>query len=88
MATENSYRLRILDIVTRDMSRVMRKPVFVVSAQVRHSHRRWLEAENFGFRKKRDCTFTIYVAKTKALICAFVFPYTNSRFSHDTAHTI
>ena len=43
-------------------------------------HRRWLEAGNFGFRKKSDCT--IYVAKTKALIsctvtaqliCAFVF---------------
>ena len=53
----------------------------------RHSHRRWLEAGNFGFRKKRDCT--IYVAKTKALIscavtakltCAFVFPYAKSFF--------
>ena len=31
-----------------------------------NSHRRWLEACNFIFRKKRDCT--IYVAKTKALI--------------------
>ena len=46
------------------------------------SHRRWLEASNFGFRKKRDCT--IRVAKTKALIsfvvtakliCVFVFAY-------------
>ena len=45
-----------------------------------YSHRRWLEAGNFGFRKKRNCT--IHVAKTKALIsfavtakliCAFVF---------------
>ena len=27
-----------------------------------YSHRRWLEACNFGFRKKRDC---IYVAKNK-----------------------
>ena len=44
------------------------------------SHRIWLEACNFGFRKKRDCT--IRVAKTKALIsfavtakliCLFVF---------------
>ena len=45
------------------------------------SHRRWLEAWNFTFRKKRKCT--IQVAKTKALIsfavvtakliCAFVF---------------
>ena len=31
-----------------------------------YNHRSWLEAGNFGFRKKRDCT--IYVAKTKALI--------------------
>ena len=60
-----------------------------------YSHRRWLEAWNFGFRKWRDCT--IRVAKTKALIslavtakliCAFVFAYAKSRFSHDTAHII
>ena len=47
-----------------------------------YSHRRWLEACNFGFRKKRDCT--IRVAKTKVLIsfavtakliCVFVFAY-------------
>ena len=47
-----------------------------------YSHRRWLEALNFGFRKKRDCT--IYVVKTKALIsfavtakliCLFVFAF-------------
>ena len=30
-----------------------------------YSYRRWLEALNFGFRNKRDCT--ICVAKTKAL---------------------
>ena len=56
-------------------------------------HRRWLEACNFGFRKKRDCT--ICLAKTKALIscavtaqliCVFVFAYAKSRFSHDAAH--
>ena len=50
-----------------------------------YSHRRWLEALN-------DCT--IYVAKTKALIscavtvqliCAFVFAYAKSRFSHYVA---
>ena len=28
------------------------------------------------------------VAKTKALICVFVFAYAKSRFSHDAAHTI
>ena len=64
----------------------MRKLVFGVSDQVRqtglYNHRRWLEAGNFGFRKKRDSS--IYVAKTKALIicavtaqliCGFVFAY-------------
>ena len=44
------------------------------------TYRRWLDALNFGFRKKRNCTKC--VAKTKALIscavtaqliCAFVF---------------
>ena len=57
------------------------------------NHCIWLEACNFGFRKKRDCT--IYIAKTKALItfavtakliCVFVFAYAKSRFSHDAAH--
>ena len=47
-----------------------------------YNYRRWLEAGNFGFRKKRS--LTISVAKTKALIsfavtakliCAFVFAY-------------
>ena len=58
-----------------------------------YSHRRRLEAGNFGFRKKRDCT--IRVGKTKALIsfavtakliCVFVFAYAKSLFSHDEAH--
>ena len=72
------------------LSLVLRKPVFGVFDLVPHkpgctgiglySHRRWLEAGNFGFRKKRDCT--IYVAKSKMLIsyavtakliCIFVF---------------
>ena len=35
-----------------------------------YSHRRWLEAGNFGFRKYRNST--IYVAKTKALISCVV----------------
>ena len=60
-----------------------------------YSHRRWLEAWNFGFRKQRDCT--IRVAKTKALIsfavtakliCVFVFAYAQIRFSHVAAHII
>ena len=47
-----------------------------------YSYRRWIEASNFGFRKKRGCT--IRMAKTKALIscavtaqliCVFVFAY-------------
>ena len=58
-----------------------------------NSKRRWLEAQNFGFRKKMDCT--IYVRKTKApiscavtmqQICAFAFAYAKSRFSHEVAH--
>ena len=58
-----------------------------------YSHRTLLEAGNFGFRKKRDCT--IHVAKTKALIsfavtakliCGFVFAYANCCFSHAQAH--
>ena len=57
-----------------------------------YSHRKWLAAGNFGFRKKRDCT--IHVAKTKALIsfavtakliCGFVFAYANCCFSHAQA---
>ena len=52
-----------------------------------YSHRRWLEAGNFVFRKYRDCT--IRVAKTKALIsfavtakliCVFVFAYAITGF--------
>ena len=59
------------------------------------SHRRWFEAWNFGFRKKRKCT--IQVAKTKALIsfavtakliCVFVFAYAKIQFSHVAAHPI
>ena len=55
--------------------------------------RKELEACNFGFKKKRNCT--IRVAKTKELIsfavtakliCAFVFALAKIRFSHDAAH--
>ena len=57
-----------------------------------YSHGTWLEALNFGSRKKRNCT--IRVAKTKALIsfavtakliCVFVFAYAKSRYSYDAA---
>ena len=78
------------------MSHDARKSVFGVSKKVRHkpgctSTEDGLEAWNFGFRKKRDCT--LYVAKTKALIictvtahliCGFVFAYAKYRFSYDT----
>ena len=79
------------------MSCDARKPVFGVSDQMNktglYSHRRWLEAGNFGFRKNRNCT--IPVAKTKALIScavtaqligAFVFALAKIWFSHDAAH--
>ena len=58
-----------------------------------YSHIRWLEAGNFGFRKKRNCI--IRVAKTKVLIsfastakpiCAFVFAYADCWFSHAATH--
>ena len=58
-----------------------------------YSHRRWLEAGKFGFRKYRN--HAIRVAKTKALIsfavtakliCAFVFAYADCWFSHAAAH--
>ena len=60
-----------------------------------YSHRRWLEAGNFGFGNKRNCT--THVAKTKALIscavtakliCAFVFAYADCWFSHAVAHIL
>ena len=77
-----------------NVSLVVRKPVFWAlqpgQTQTRLcSHRRWLEAWNLVFRKKRDCT--ICVAKTKALIsfavtakliCVFVFTFAKIRFSH------
>ena len=51
-----------------------------------YSHSSWLEASNFKFKKRRDCTI-ICVAKTKVLIgcavsaqliCMFVFEYADS----------
>ena len=60
-----------------------------------YNHTRWLEASNFVYRKKRDCT--IRVVKTKALIsfaatakliCVLVFAYAKSRFSHDEAQIV
>ena len=58
-----------------------------------YSHRSRLEACNFGFKKKRDCTMR--VAKTKALIscavtaqliCAFGFAYAHCWFSDALAY--
>ena len=49
----------------------MRKPTLWF-----YQNKRWLEAGNFGFRKKVNCT--ICVAKTKALIS---FAVTASLFS-------
>ena len=52
-----------------------------------YKHRRWLEAGNFGFKKKRN--YTIPVAKTNVLIscavtahliCVFVFAYADFFF--------
>ena len=38
------------------------------------------------FSKYMDCT--VYEAKTKALICSFVFAYAKSWFSHEVAQLI
>ena len=62
----------------------------LVSDLVRHKPDCTVE---LGFKKKSD--YTIYVAKTKALIsfaviakliCVFVFAYAKGWFSHDAAH--
>ena len=75
----------------------MRKPVFGISDQVRHNQAVQPQkmARGLKFRKKRDCTIYMYVAKinvlinctvTAKLIWAFVFAYTKSRFTHDSTH--
>ena len=60
-----------------------------------YSYRRLLEARNFAFRERRNCT--IRVAKTKALIsfavtakliCVFVFAYADCWFSCAAAHIV
>ena len=75
----------------------MRKPVFRVSDQARHSHMRLLEALNFRYR---NIGVVLYVAKanillrcavfrcmvTARLICVFVLAYAKS--SHDAAHML
>ena len=81
------------------MSCVIRKPVFGVSDQV--GHKQGSAATENGKRLEildlgsRGIVLPL-VAKTKALIscavvtvhliCAFVFAYAKSRFSHDAAH--
>ena len=78
------------NMLRKHMSRVMTKPRgFRISpTQTKlYKPRRWLQAGNFGFRKKRN--YTIHVAQTKALnsfpvtaklICAFVFAYAKCWF--------
>ena len=68
----------------KEMSHVMRKPIMWFpnksGTNLAVKHRRWLQVENFGWKKQWICT--IGVVKTKALIsftvtamliCAFVF---------------
>ena len=59
------------------------------------NNKRRLEARNFGFKYKTDCT--IQVAKTKALIsfavtakliCTFVFAYEDCWYSHAAAQIV
>ena len=62
----------------------MRKPIFGVSDLVRHKpavqSQKMARGLKFQIEIEVDCT--IHVAKTKALICVFVFAYAKSRFSH------
>ena len=58
-----------------------------------YKHRRWLEAGNFRFRKKRNGTIRVVKTKvlisftvTAKLICAFVFADAYCWFSHVKAH--
>ena len=60
-----------------------------------YSHRRWLDAYNFRFILKRDCTINVAKRKvliscgvTAQLICAFVYANTKSMFSHDKTHGV
>ena len=78
---------------------MLRKSAFRVSAQVRHKmvcttteNSERVEISDLG---SRGCE--LYVAKAKALIsclatmqlvCAFVFAYVKSRFSHDVAQLL
>ena len=71
----------------------MRKPTIWFPTRSDTNQAVQLEAINFGFRKKRNCT--IHVAKTKALIsfavtakliCVLVFAYAKCWFSPDVAH--
>ena len=57
------------------MNRVAKKSVFGV-----YNNRIWIKARNIGLRKKKD--YTIYVAKTKVLICyavTFVLSYAKNQ---------
>ena len=79
------------------MNLVTRKPVFGVSDQVRHKLR--CTAADNGKRIKildfgsRSVDYTIYIITLKTIkgadgsICAFVFAYSKTRFSHKAAHT-
>ena len=63
------------------LSGIARKPVLGFPSRSDtnrlYSHRRWLEASNFQFRKWRDCT--------AQLICAFCFCICKNSFSHEVA---
>ena len=90
--SEGSLKLEISDLeIRKNLSLVVRKPVFKVSDQVLHkmgctvTEDGWkLEISDLGSRGS--------MAKTKALIsfsiCVFVFAYGRSRFSHDVAHRV
>ena len=80
--------------VNKKMYRFMRKLVFGVSNQVRHKPPCTASEYEISDLESRGIALSTYVGKTKALItfvvtaqliCAFVFAYAKSRFSHEAS---
>ena len=46
-------------------------------------HRRWLEAGNFGLKKKRNCTIRVAYCTADLRLC---FAYADCWFSHAAVH--
>ena len=87
--------LYIIETLREKTNNLGCRPSLTQTGLYSHSDRSRLEAWNFGYKKKRDCT--IHGAKTKMLIscavtciaqllCAFVFAYAICWFSYVVVH--